>query len=115
MIDINLDCNIDYKKYDNDDVYREQLLKVFNLEEFDISILQKKQDQLFTDLKKNNLFQNLLDELGKKYNYLDEELNYLVLYSYDFFDLFYIIIKNKYKNTLGEEDFLNIINQINRK
>lgn len=114
MLNINLDLELNYKKYDNDDYYRNQFLNIFKLEEYDSNVIETIQDIIYKDLKANKRFISILDNIEKKFHYGNNEINYLLLYSYDLLDVFYNIIKKYYQNTLIDNDFNLIENQLNQ-
>lgn len=113
---INLNLNLDYKNSNSDDDYQEQFLKLFNLEEYEDKYILKIQDEIYNILIKFEEFQNILEVLKEKYNLcglLNDECVYIALYSFDYLDIFYNIIKKIVNNSLTEEDLVNFRNQIN--
>tara|TARA_B100000902_G_C27167700_1_gene842076 strand:+ start:105 stop:461 length:357 start_codon:yes stop_codon:yes gene_type:complete len=116
MNTINLNLNLDYKNSDDNISYQEQFLNLFNLEEYDDKSILKIQDEIYDILKKYEEYQSIIEILKKKYNLcglLTDENVYIVLYSFDYLDMFYDIIKRIVNNNLSEEDLVNFKNQIN--
>lgn len=74
-----------------ENVYREELLKLFNKEKYDES-MDDMVESLYNQIKTNENISTLVETLKKKY---DEELMaFSVLFSYDYFYLFLPILKN---------------------
>lgn len=85
--------------------YQTQLLQVFNMDNFDDSILQKNINTLYLFLQKNSDIDNILVNLSKKFNSYDifnnesdvNKDNFLIfqlLFSYEFFDVFHECLSN---------------------
>tara|TARA_Y100000034_G_C6824413_1_gene371593 strand:- start:215 stop:574 length:360 start_codon:yes stop_codon:yes gene_type:complete len=89
--------NTTYNVLDGDDgdtLYRKELLMAFNLNEFDLDILNKRILVLYAYLQhkmnKNDItwFNSILTQLSSKYMSTDKEFGFMLLFS---FDKFYII------------------------
>lgn len=105
---ISFELNLNYKESDDDDVYREQFLKFFNIEEYDEEKIKRVQTFIYTSLKDNTKFKELINIIKTKYSEFADEHAYMILYSFENFDLFSEIIKKTYKNELNDSDFKNL-------
>ena len=74
-----------------ENVYREELLKLFNKEEYDES-MDIMVENLYNEIKTNEHISKLVEIL--KQNYENEMMAFTVLFSYDYFYLFLPILKN---------------------
>lgn len=84
-----------YKLMDNDDdcnfMYQIQILQAFGLRNFNEGEMSEKVLQLYNELKDCNEIQEILEE-GVKANSqmkMTNEIMFMCLFSYDFFDLFH--------------------------
>ena len=101
----NIDINCIYSSItdieESNDKYREELLKIFCLKEYDDDKIQKETDRLFkmmwTD-KENKDDLNALFKVVRENNTWPIELNdymcFIILFSYDYFYLFNDCIKD---------------------
>ena len=74
-----------------ENVYREELLKLFNKEKYD-ETMDEMVEVLYNQLKTNENISKLVEILKGKYE--DEMMAFTVLFSYDYFYLFLPILKN---------------------
>jgi|OM-RGC.v1.029073689 hypothetical protein len=109
---INLELNLDYKKSDDDEVYRDQFLQFFMIDEYNEEKIKNIQLFVFTHLKNNDKFKIVIDRIKEKYSQFSEEHAYMILYSFENFDIFSKIIKNVYNKTLSDDDFKELENNI---
>jgi len=109
---INLELILDYKKSDDDDIYREQFLKFFMIDEYNEEKIKNVQLFVFTHLKDNDKFKLIIEKIKEKYSQFSEEHAYMILYSFENFDIFSNIIKNVYNKTLSDDDFKELENNI---
>ena len=93
-----------------ENLYKEDLLTVFELKDFDENKINEKILSLqcdFKDIEELNIICKLLSEyVGDKYN----EFGFMILFSVDYFYIFYEFIKKFYNNN-GEISF-NKLKQI---
>tara|TARA_B100001093_G_C26350883_1_gene810205 strand:+ start:297 stop:638 length:342 start_codon:yes stop_codon:yes gene_type:complete len=105
---ISFELNLNYKETDNDDIYRDQFLKFFKIEDYDEERIKDVQTFVYTTLKDNNKFKQIINIIKTKYSEFSDEHAYMILYSFENFDLFSEIIKKLYKNTLDDSDFKSL-------
>ena len=74
-----------------ENVYREELLKLFNKEEYDES-MDSMVESLYYEIKANENISALVEVLKERYD--DEMMAFTILFSYDYFYLFINIFKN---------------------
>jgi len=74
-----------------ENVYREELLKLFNKEKYDES-MDEMVESLYNQIKTNENISKLVKVLKDKYE--DEMMAFTLLFSYDYFYLFFPILKN---------------------
>jgi hypothetical protein len=73
-----------------ENIYREELLKLFKLEYFDSKAIDEKIELLYNLIKNDKNIKELVDILEEKY----EHCPFVFLFSYDLFYLFYPCIQN---------------------
>ena len=75
-------------------LYRNDLLYIFNIEDFDEQIIGKAMDELYEKVKKNNQFYKLLQRVSNKTigHSVNDEIGLLFLYSFDYLYVSHICI-----------------------
>lgn len=102
---ISFELNLNYKQSDDDDIYREQFLKFFMIKEYNEEKIKDVQTFVYNSLKNNIKFKEILDIVKVKYSDFSDEHSYMILYSFENFDLFSEVIKKVYTNELTDDDF----------
>ena len=74
-----------------ENVYREELLKLFNKEKYD-ETMDEMVESLYNRIKTNENISRLVQILQERYE--DEMMAFTLLFSYDYFYLFLPILKN---------------------
>ena len=74
-----------------ENVYREELLKLFNKEKYDES-MDEMVESLYNQIKTNENISKLVEIIQEKYE--NEMMAFTFLFSYDYFYLFLPILKN---------------------
>jgi len=105
-------------KEDSNLLYKIQLLQAFNLynyNEFDDEKIQYEISKLFNKYKDNNQIKNILDNLKIKHNlFFDNNLLFIILFSYDYFYIFFSCLKDLETNDyIINENYNKLINIIN--
>ena len=114
-MDINIDINIDfactYQLIDDYDdsfmLYKVQFLQIFNLQDYDDNLINKKVENLYDKIKDNEIIKNLIE--NDKY-YQDNLASFMLYFRYDTLFLFHKILINilnkknisEYKNLYEE-------------
>ena len=120
----NYSVNVHYKnvKY-NDNLYRKQLLEVFELKEYDDDVISKKMKQLYNKIKDYSQIKQIITLL-KQFKYAkifivneEEENLYLIfMFSFEYFDLFHNCLKELHKdNVISDETFNKLLNALDNK
>ena len=99
----NFDLTIEY---DSDDEYRDQILKAFNLSEYNDDIIGKI-DSIYESIRENGEFGELLEKAANSMLSEDRELGMVILFSYDHFSAFHECIKEFKKNNIVPIDKIN--------
>jgi hypothetical protein len=89
----------------SENVYRQELLVLFKLTEFDQQTINDSVVSLYEKIKDVSHIKILVEKLKEKYE--DELISFMILFSYDYFYLFYTILK---ENELNNETLKTIIN-----
>jgi len=100
--------------YDNDDDYRYNLLKVFNLHEEnseDLEGLTEAIDELYNYLVTNKKFEELFKKNAEKYFSEELEIGFTYLLSYTHFTDFHNILKEYHNKKTIDDMQLNYILQ----
>lgn len=92
-----------------ENIYRQELLKLFGEEIFNAEIVDKKVEELYEMLKANEKVQELIAIIEEIYG--DRIFSFAVLFSYDYFYLFYPCIQDVLNNK--EPDTKELIEKIN--
>lgn len=103
----NFDLTIEY---DNDEEYRQQILKVFNLSEYTDEIT-KGIDSVYEDIRENERFSQLLEKAANSMLSEDKELGMVILFSYDHFTAFHECIKEYKKQKIAPLDKINSLKE----
>ena len=120
----NYSVNVHYKnvKY-NDNLYRNQLLEVFDLKEYDDNAISKKMKQLYNKIKDYSQIKQIITLL-KQFKYAkifivneEEENLYLIfMFSFEYFDLFHNCLKELNKdNIISDETFNKLLKALDNK
>ena len=91
-----------------EDIYRQEILKLFQLESFDVKIIDEKVYEIYEKIKDNEHLQEIITILEEIYG--NEIFSFTILFSYDYFYLFYPCIKDILSNkTPNFEELKNVI------
>lgn len=92
-----------------EDIYRQELLKLFKLEFFELETVDKKVEELYDTIKENEQIQDLMTTMENIYG--DKVFSFAYLFSYDYFFLFYPCIQDIFNNK--NPDISELIEKIN--
>lgn len=102
IYNINIDCN--YRSFDDekeaDLVYKKNIIEVFNLQEDILNnelfeMMSKKIEDLKKYLEENDLFKHieeLVNDASKIFIMKNVDVGMMMLFSYDFFDMFHNVL-----------------------
>ena len=107
----------DYEKeFIRDYLYKEDLLEVFNIENGDISLLEKSIDDLYNEIKECAELNEVLLFVASTHNSTDPTIGLCVLYSFDFMNLTHICVSEYIKNkTINVENIASLQEAIANK
>lgn len=72
-------------------IYRQDLLNLFELEDFNEGIIQEKINVLYEKVKTNKTFDFILEKISKEY-YVNKEDSFAILFSFDFLHITHLCI-----------------------
>lgn len=78
-----------------ENIYREELLVLFKLTTFDQEIINKKVISLYESIKDNDIIRKILNKIQ-----CEDIVSFMLLFSYDYFYLFYPILKGEESDIL---------------
>ena len=84
----NYTCDVNYSKCDNDDLYRDNLLSAFNVDDVSDENMTKSMDQIIKEISKIHFFKTIIQKLTIKHK-LPIEVCSVLLFSYDYFETFH--------------------------
>lgn len=87
----------------SENTYREEVLLLFGLEEFDETLINDSISELYEKLKDNKDMKKILEFLKNEF---DEDIVFHILFSYDYFHLFLPLIDNLLNNRDVEINFI---------
>ena len=98
-------------------LYKIQLLQLFGLNEFDESIMNEKMNVLYESIKCEKFVEELLDINPYKNSFINNELLFRTLFSYDYLDLFHKCLYNHFNNVSQSMDasIQDVINEYKLK
>ena len=75
------------KQFIRDVLYRNDLLSIFELDDYDASIFNNKINELYNTLTNDYAFRQLMNKMTTEYVFADETLGLITLFSFDFLEL----------------------------
>ena len=93
-----------------DTKYREEMLKAFNMTEYEDEELKRKMDKLYNTIKDECNKHELIKSMKSKNQFpfvLDDNSTLIFFFSFDYFNLFHKCIQDFFKN--GHFSDLNIV------
>ena len=99
------------KDFVRDAIYRQDILNIFQLEEFEIDNINDNLKELYGKIKDNKEIDILLKKFAAIYLSEDPEFGLLLLFSFDFLHLFHPFISEYLENRdISEEKYNKLIN-----
>ena len=86
------DISEDEKEFIRDVIYRQELLDILGIEEYNEKELVAEIHELYKKVKKNTFFKECMIQVAKNFMNKDEEFGLMVLYSYDYMYLTHICV-----------------------
>lgn len=91
---------------ESSNIYKKEILHVFNIDEYDDKKIDKIQMELFKDMVKTERLKNIMKILANSYFSEDLEFGFIILFSYDYFYITHKCISSFYKKGYIEEELL---------
>lgn len=88
-------------------IYKEDLLNVFGLQEFDDRQINTEIFKLYKDVSEWEELHPILDKLASKLMSTDREVGFLILFSYDYFFITHEIVREYFNNNHIDKDKIN--------
>jgi hypothetical protein len=89
---------IDYKKSDEDDIYREQICLVFGVDQYDHEVIIDGIRSIHSEYSRNESFVDLIKFAKIKFQEDESIYAFMYLFSWDYFELVHICL-NDLNNT----------------
>ena len=122
MYKTDVSCTYKFKTNELRDVqYQQDFLQVFSLGTYDDIDVNKKIKELFAQIKENPRMREILQRFSEKASVIwmqpklrdDLEIGMVLLFSYDYFDLFHICLVDFFQSgTICGENFENLIKKL---
>jgi hypothetical protein len=84
----NYTCDVNYSSSTNDDLYRNNLLSAFNVDDVSDQNMTKSMDEIIKEISKIDFFKTIIQKLTIKHK-LPIEVCSVLLFSYDYFETFH--------------------------
>jgi len=102
------------KEFIRDALYRQDILNIFQLDDFDLENINENLKELYDKIKDNQDINIILNKFAGIYLSEDPELGLLLLFSFDFLYLFHpFICEYLEKGEISKDKFNKLINLIN--
>ena len=75
-----------------DIIYRQELLNILGIEEYNIKTIDKALNDIYNKIKTNNDFCECMQKLAQKFMSNDDEFGLMIMFSFDYMDLTHICI-----------------------
>lgn len=99
------------KNFIRDALYRNDLLHILNIDEYNEEILDITITELHKKLQMNNDLRKIMSKLASSYMSVDETFGLLILFSFDFLDLTHICISEFIETgTITKENIIKLNN-----
>jgi hypothetical protein len=82
----------DEKKFVRDVIYRQELLNILGMEDFNDSEMESKIHELYNKVKENSFIKECMIKLCGQFLNIDEEIGLMLMFSYDYMYLTHICI-----------------------
>lgn len=80
------------KEFICDAIYRQELLNILGIEEYNIKMIDKALNDIYNKIKINNELQECMLKLAERFMSNDAEFGLLIMFSFDYMDLTHICI-----------------------
>jgi hypothetical protein len=99
----------DEKEFIREAVYRQELLNILNMEEYDEKEMDKAIHELYEKIKDNKELKECMLKLAGNFMSIDEEFGLMLMFAYDYMYLTHICISELLEsNTISEKNLWKI-------
>ena len=106
------DVTDDEKDYIRNILYQEDLMNIFNLEEYDKELLKDTMSELYVKLKENEVLLDCMKKLATALFSENPEIGLCLLYSYDFMYLTHKCVVEYLDNGLISDENINLLKNL---
>lgn len=109
----NFNADVSYQTLEDDEIYQQQFLNAFGMNEFDEEVWRKVFDELYERIMANSVIRDVVDHKcramqipmrnDKEREYL--EMGLIFLFSYDYFERFHSILQEWNNGSLNENSY----------
>jgi len=105
----------DEKKFIRNCIYRQELLNLFDLEEFDEDLMNQRMDFLYKKIESDLDFQVILEKLQDTYFLRSKEVSFTLLFSFDYLYMTHACFCDLFEyGKIEEEHKLSILDSIQK-
>lgn len=80
------------KNFIRDSIYRQELLNILNLDEYDENEMDLALHDLYTKVKYSNELKECMQQLARQFTSIDEEFGLMLLFAFDYMYLTHICV-----------------------
>jgi len=103
----------DYEKeFIRDYLYKEDILEIFNIENGDLSLLDKAIQYLYNEIKESPELNEVMMVVASMHNSVDPVIGLCVLYSFDFMNSAHICVSEYIKTKTINEENLETLQEV---
>ena len=106
------EANYYEKEFIRDYLYKEDILEIFNIENGDISLLDKAIDDLYNEIKESTGLNDVMMMVASMHNSVDPVIGLCVLYSFDFMNYAHICVSEYIKTKKINEENLETLQEV---
>lgn len=109
----NFNADVSYQTLEDDEIYQQQFLNAFGMNEFDEEVWRKVFDELYERIMANSVIRDVVEYKcramqipvrdDKEREYL--EMGLIFLFSYDYFERFHSILQEWNNGSLNENSY----------
>ena len=105
----------DEKKFIRNCIYRQELLNLFDLEEFDEDLMNQRMDFLYKKIESDPDFQIILEKLQDTYFLRSKEVSFTLLFSFDYLYMTHACFCDLFESgKIEEEHKLSLLDSIQK-
>lgn len=94
----------------SDTLYRKELLNVFGLKDFELSIINDRIAEVYNNIEHTDEFKNVMQSVAGKLLSTDEELGFMLCFSFHSFHILHQFLVKYFDEGVFDETLLNKLN-----